>query len=302
MGAEPMSVPEVVNALADDRGYTDVRPVGGGLEFQVFAAVASDGAGVVLRCAKGGRFQSNANDRDVDTRALLRWEQAVTQHVAAFGIPVATPRELVFGETDVLVSEFVPDDGGGADQVQLGVLLRRLHSLPPPLVATVAGGTAPMAEVLSERIASRWRELAAVVPGFPAALPIDALADALTDRPTDRLVHLDVRSANLRSVGGRVVGLLDWSNALVGDPMLELGRLAEYARLEVNGLDMDAVFAGYGGTVESGTAAFLVYRLDAAVMLAVVFHLEAPDEELGHATIDRVYKLHERLARMILPR
>jgi hypothetical protein len=40
-----------------------------------------------------------------------------------------------------------------------------------------------------------------------------------------------VRAANLRCVEGSVRVLLDRSNALVGDPVLELARLAEFARL-----------------------------------------------------------------------
>lgn len=52
----------------------------------------------------GERFQSNANDPAVDTWALLRWEHAVPTHAAAFGIPVATPRDLLLGDPDVLVS------------------------------------------------------------------------------------------------------------------------------------------------------------------------------------------------------
>jgi aminoglycoside phosphotransferase (APT) family kinase protein len=38
-----------------------------------------------------------------------------------------------------------------------------------------------------------------------------------------------VRAANLRCVEGSVRVVLDWSNALVGDPALELARLAEWA-------------------------------------------------------------------------
>ncbi|HEX3648630.1 MAG TPA: hypothetical protein VHV49_09380 [Pseudonocardiaceae bacterium] len=69
--------------------------------------------------------------------------------------------------------------------------------------------------------------------------------------------------------------MLDWSNALVGDPAMELGRLAEYARLPGNGLDYEQVLAGYGEPVPVDSAAFWIYRLDAAVMLALLFHSEA---------------------------
>jgi hypothetical protein len=125
-------VPASVRMLAADRRFMRLRPAGGGVEFQVFEATAPDGSKVVLRTPVGERFQSNPNDRHVDTRSLLRWEYVVTRHLDRLGFPVATPRELVLGEPDVLVSDFVMDDGRGADQVALGALLLRLHHPPPP--------------------------------------------------------------------------------------------------------------------------------------------------------------------------
>jgi hypothetical protein len=44
------------------------------MEFQVFAAEASDGTTVVLRTPIQGRFPFDPNDGHIDTRSLLRWE------------------------------------------------------------------------------------------------------------------------------------------------------------------------------------------------------------------------------------
>jgi Phosphotransferase enzyme family len=81
------------------------------------------------------------------------------------------------------------------------------------------------------RIADRFAGLAAFVATLPAAPPVERLTAVLASRPAGRLVHLDVRASNLRCAGGAVRNLLDWSNALIGDPAMELGRLAEYALL-----------------------------------------------------------------------
>ncbi|UVS78791.1 Phosphotransferase enzyme family protein [Actinokineospora sp. UTMC 2448] len=254
--------------------------VGEGLEFRVFAAVDPDGSRVVLRTPVGGRFQANPNDPHVDTREVLAWEYAVTRHVAAYGVPVARARELVRGESDVLISDYVPDDGNGVDPVALGVVLKRLHGLPPP---ARTGGD------LAGRIVRRWREVAARVPDLPPAPEVASVV-----RTGRSLVHLDVRAANLRGVGGAPLALLDWSNALVGDPRLELGRLAEFARLPDNGIDFLAVLAGYGEP-EPDDAAYWAYRLDAAVMLALVFLAEAPDAARAAAAVDRMRAIRERL-------
>jgi aminoglycoside phosphotransferase (APT) family kinase protein len=289
--------PASVQALAADRGFTGLRLAGGGVEFQVFEATAPDGSKVVLRTPVGGRFQSTPNDPRVDTRSLLRWEYAVTRHLDGLGFPVATPRELVLGQPDVLVSDFVADDGRGADQAALGSLLRRLHHAPLPPLPPVAACGLPAARLLPRRIADRFAGLAEFVAPLPPAPPAEQLTAVLASRSAGRLVHLDVRASNLRSAGGAVCGLLDWSNALIGDPALELGRLAEYAWLPENGLDYEAVLAGYGDPVPVDSAAFWIYRLDAAVMLALLFHSEVPHAELGSHAVDRLREVHQRLSR-----
>jgi aminoglycoside phosphotransferase (APT) family kinase protein len=290
-------VPASVRTLAADRRFTRLRPAGGGVEFQVFEATAPDGSKVVLRTPVGGRFQSSPNDRDVDTRSLLRWEYVVTRHLGRLGFPVATPRELVLGERDVLVSDFVMDDGRGADQVALGGLLLRLHRSPPPPMPPVAAQGLSAARLLPRRIADRFAELAAFVAPLPPAPPVERLTAVLASRPADRLVHLDVRASNLRCAGGAVRGLLDWSNALTGDPAMELGRLAEYALLPQNGLDYEAVLAGYREPVPVDSAAFWIYRLDAAVMLALLFNSEASHAGLGPRAVGRLREVHLRLSR-----
>jgi aminoglycoside phosphotransferase (APT) family kinase protein len=292
-------VPASVRTLAAARRFTRLRPAGGGVEFQVFQATAPDGSKVVLRTPVGERFQSNPNDRNVDTRSLLRWEYVVSRHLDRLGFPVATPRELVLGEPDVLVSDFVMDDECGADQVALGALLRRLHRSPPPPMPPVAAHGLPAARLLPRRIADRFAELAALVGALPAAHPAERLTAVLASQPTRSLVHLDVRASNMRCTGGAVRGLLDWSNALLGDPAMELGRLAEYALLPQNGLHYEAVLAGYGEPVPVDSAAFWIYRLDAAVMLALLFNSEASHAELAPRAVDRLREVHLRLSRKL---
>lgn len=72
---------------------------------------------------------------------------------------------------------------------------------------------------------------------------------------------------------------------------MELARVAEYALLPDNGIDANAILAGYaepgaapphggasdGAVPDLDSPAALLYRLDTAVMLALVFHSVAPD-------------------------
>lgn len=286
---------DAVAAFAAAHDLTDLHPIGSGLEFAVFRAMDPAEGAVVLRVPVGARFQSNANDPHVDTRTLLRCEHEITRYVAGHGIPVAAPLDLVLGEPDVLMSRYVPDDGAGFDAAELGSVLARLHRVPPPGIPLVASEGCATDELVPRRIVRRWREVADVVPGVPSCLPQEKLRAQLGGHPSGSLLHLDVRAANMRCVDGSVRALLDWSNALVGDPALELARLTEFARLPENRIDITAVFRGYGESPNLREPAFLVYRLDAAVMLAVVFLCESPDEARGTEWVGRMLELHEEL-------
>ena len=98
--------------------------------------------------------------------------------------------------------------------------------------------------------------------------------------------------------GGRLLALIDWSNALLGDPRLELARMSEYAQIEENEVDEAAFAAGYradGRDTAPDTVTDLVYRLDAAVMLALVFLAVVPKPRLAPAQVGRVVSLLQRL-------
>jgi len=90
--------------------------------------------------------------------------------------------------------------------------------------------------------------------------------------------------------------VLDWSNALVGDPAMELGgwpstpAAGQRARLREGAGRLRGA-----GPVDS--AAFWIYRLDAAVMLALLFSSEASHAALGPLAVHRLREVHERLLR-----
>jgi len=288
--------------LASRWKLDDLQPVGQGLEFTVFRAVTPDGRPVALRLT-GRRFSSNVNDPHVDARRLLIQEYRITRHLAAAGFPVAEPIELRLaehdGEPDVLMSRYVPDDGGRIDGPRLGATLARLHRIPPPPLTPVAAEGTATPRVLLARVLRRWAEVGRLVGDWPAPPAASALAEAFGRVRTTALVHLDVRGANIRRCDGRVEALLDWSNALLGDPAAEFGRLIEYARYPENELDLTGIRDGYARTSPlppDDDPALLACRLDAALMLALVFLSEAPDPLRGPAAADHARELGERFA------
>jgi aminoglycoside phosphotransferase (APT) family kinase protein len=96
---------------------------------------------------------------------------------------------------------------------------------------------------------------------------------------------MDARRANIRVVRGEIRAILDWSNALLGDPALDLARAAE------SGARNPEFDAGYGELPRPPVELDTVYRLDTAVMLAVVFLSEAPDPAAARRQVERVQEL-----------
>jgi aminoglycoside phosphotransferase (APT) family kinase protein len=281
-------------------GLADPVLIGEGYDFDVYRAGAADGALVVLRVARR-RYSHNAHDPWVDSRDLLEQEFALASYLLSVGCPVARPRRLEFdvAGTDVLVSDYVPDDGASLDSYHLGQQLVRLHALKPLNVRLSAQESLPFEVLAPTRLARWWRELQLLVPGMPDMLPDAVLRDAVAQRrDIRRLLHLDVRRANLRCVGGRVQAFIDWSNAIIGDPAFELARIQEIARLPENGLDPDQVRAGYGQPPWLGGSDLLhlIYRLDAAVMLALLFTAEEPCSKRGPHAVEHALRLRAAAA------
>ncbi|MEQ4718332.1 phosphotransferase [Nonomuraea sp. B19D2] len=291
-----------------ERGFTRVEPLGRGLEFSVFLAEPGNGGDPVAIRVAERRFDSTVNDPRVDTRALLRQEYRLARLLRDHGLPVAEPVTLILGETfdepDILVSRYVEDDGSELDSFLLGGLLARLHALPLPELLPglrlVAAGRSTAPRLLVGRILRRWNEIGRLTDDWPPAPSADRLLPIAAPLGHGCLLHLDVRRANVRCHKGEVRALLDWSNAVLAHPALEFGRLGEFARLPENQVDLVALRTGYElhaePPPETGPLELLC-RLDAAVMLALVFLAESPDPVRANAAVERVLELCEHLER-----
>lgn len=283
-----------------ERGFTDLRPLGRGLEFTVFRARNGDGE-VAIRIGEK-RYDSNVNDPWVDTRALLVQEYRLTGLLHEHGLPVAVPLDLMLSTTpdepDMLVSQYVEDDGSALDSFRLGATLARLHDLRASMPPLTACEDLTPAELVVRRVLRRWEEIGRLRQGWPRPPRIGELFPIAAPLNKGTLLHLDVRRANVRCQCGVVTAILDWSNALRAHPVLEFGRLGEFARLEENQLDLPVLRSGYARRREPPPDLGplpLLCRLDAAVMLALVFLSEAPDPTRAEAAVQRVLELHDRL-------
>ena len=263
----------------------DLTVAGAGLNFLVCRAETAPFGTVALRVPW---VHTLVNDTDgvVEARHLLQQETALGRHLRARGLPTPAIYTLHLGDDgdDFLASEFVVGDGSPPDGRAFGRLIRALHAIEPPDLPLIEGSDLPF----HARIAARLSERAAAFARLTgAALPLPreaAIVEALAPRAAERSVlHMDARPANLFTQDGAIVAIADWGNALIGDPALELARIAEFGHLDA------AFLAGYGGDLLGALPAPIatLYRLDTAVTLALVFLAEAPDPVAAERLVAR---------------
>jgi aminoglycoside phosphotransferase (APT) family kinase protein len=169
--------------------------------------------------------------------------------------------------------------------------------MPPPDLLPIDHDRQPIDVALARRATTRWALLTSVVPDLPPLPPFGRLVDLLAPVKADlRLLHLDIRACNLVSTGEDISGLFDWGCAMIGHPALELARAAENAPLPENGLDIDALLAGYGPPPVIDSTVDALLRLDGVTMLSVVFSTHAPDPDRKAMYVERARTLAEVLA------
>lgn len=267
-----------------------VRYLDGGLEFDAFLAERTDGTQVVIKASRT-RWVENDNDRGIDSRELLVQEKRIADHCRLHRFPVPEAFEVIWTDENhtLLVSAFVESDGAPADDHAFGAAVGLLHAMPLPGFATVALPNGSGEEILAKLIVARAEVVSRL--GKRRLPPLDpkALQRALSQAGARRaLLHMDARPANFLAKNGNIAGVIDWSNALIADPMIEIMRIDEF------GLLNDRVISGYRSTSEYALPPKekeIAYRLYTATMLGVVFLSEQPCEERGRSAADRVEDL-----------
>jgi aminoglycoside phosphotransferase (APT) family kinase protein len=289
--------------LRDSYGYLGIsglREIGRGLDARVYRGESALLGPVAVRVPHA-RWLSSGNETRLDTRLQLRQEFDLSRHLRAHGLPMP---EVFAAHTSgpgagFTIAEYVESDDTELPDDEFGRLIRAIHEVPaPPLDLVGMESRDDADQVLGKRIGERLRNLGAVTE---LDVPFPDVRAALAADPGDglprRLLHMDLRKENILVRAGRPVAILDWSNALVGDPALDLARAAEYGSLT------PAALAAYGDAgrftmsplaVPSPRQA--VYRLDTAVMLSHVFLDGAPDHAKARHYIERTKSLCRGLA------
>ncbi len=279
-----------------------VRPWRSGLDFWADLAEI-DTQLVVLRSPRNELLQTSYEGL-VDYGAIIEREVQALGLMSSAGLPVPEvlgwQRAQRASEASWVLLSYVPhDEPADIPMTQLGELTRRLHAIEP----SQPGLTVP--ESWSGFVWSRLRQRLDAARAYcqiPAEEELQPGVTALLESRSDAarsLLHMDLRAANLCIRDGRIAAVIDVANCLVGDPMLELGRLRCF------GLLTDAFLSGYGLDLSNLNADELtlldVYELDTAALLTVVAVEETDDPDLHKLQRARTECLAAQLARRFLP-
>jgi len=225
----------------------------------------------------------------VDYAVIMRREIAVADLLRQANLPAPAVlgwhRSTGPDDPSWILSEYVAHEPTDAlsphVQEQLGQLARTMHAIHPSgdarrwLAPSVAWDEYVVARILARLEAARRY----------VSLPDDRhLVGALRRTVQGRsphagaLLHLDLRAPNLAVVGDRIVAILDYGNAIAGDPYFELARIKSFGGLT------PAFLSGYGGVdLDRHHALLLAYGLDLTALLTVVTREEFVDESLHTA-------------------
>lgn len=289
----PELLNKVLDSLRNQLDIQDIKEIGKGNEFYIFGTELPSGPAVIK--VPKDRIFSNVNDAYIDSRVLLDQEFALMRHAKAQGIiqvpePIKDIEAAGFG---AVIMSYIPSDDSKPDEFGLGNLLAKIHSIETPNIKLSAQEGMEIPELIADRLTRRWKELSSLEDTFPGLPSKDILIDCLESaRNTKQLLHMDFRQANFRMQKGKVAALLDWSNALIGHPALELARVAETGETGKKFLDG---YASFRPLPEVSPIIETIFRLDTATMLALVFLSEDPDPELAPTFVKRVRKLHSKL-------
>lgn len=180
----------------------------------------------------------------------LRREVAVLRLLWPLRVPVprieaADPAGDLAGVACVLLREVggEPADCASPGFLQAGLALRQVHGV-------VADGYGPLTvsqnglrgedRTWAGALERRTNELGAIADsGLVDAGLLDQAAAAINDRRDlleavegSHLLHGDVTPRHVYSCDGRLTGIIDWGDAICGDPVYDLGRVLHSAILE----------------------------------------------------------------------
>ncbi|KAF5603565.1 aminoglycoside phosphotransferase [Fusarium pseudocircinatum] len=288
---------QVAQHFIEAENLTGVETAGEGLECLVYKAKSPVYGPVVLRVPRVKVYQ-NANDPNTNASDLIQQEMKIYKLLENASVPV--PKAYKYLEEDgypAMLCEYVDDDGTEITFEEMGRVAAMIHSTPlyKPAMQTVASEIEDVFSTIEQRLKRRFSVLSHTVPEASSWITnwdqIRNILEGLTRFPSS-LLHMDFRDVNLRHKNGQISAVIDWTNALIGPAAVDIFRTLEFSQLD------ESFVGGYTQVAswpEVTSQEEFLLRLDAALVLALVFTSEAPDAERAEVAVARVKKLSKSL-------
>lgn len=241
------------------------------------------------------REVANINENTFSSRLSLQKEAKFSRFCHSKGIPVPVVHRLHLSEElDFLISDYVAADSTPISSYKIGEIANKLHNMPIEGLNYENENGKTTEKHLAERLVKRlqsFNEITSLRIQIPTAEEIEAILKE--GEQVKRLLHMDIRPVNLIGHSGEVKAIVDWDNALIGHPMLELMRIAEVK--EVNWSEFKAGYKNEHIFQALSPIVCLFYRLDTAVMLANLFISQLKIQDKGLYYKERVQTISNEI-------
>ncbi|KAG8666514.1 hypothetical protein FPOAC2_11628 [Fusarium poae] len=288
---------EIAQHFIHSESLTNVETAGQGLECFVYKATSPIYGSVVLKIPRVKVYQ-NANDFNVEAKDLIQQEMHIYRLLQDGPVPVPKPYKYL--EQDgypAMLCEYVDDDGTNITFEEMGRVAALIHStsLNDAVFKTVALETSNVFSTMEQRMQRRFSVLSKTVTEASAWIQdwghIRAILNGLQRFPSS-LLHMDFRDVNLRHSQDRISAVIDWTNTLIGPAAIDIYRTLEFSQL---GEGFTKGYSEVATCPEVTAQEECLLRLDAALVLALVFTCEAPDPIRGESAVTRVKELAESI-------
>ncbi|MFC7786876.1 phosphotransferase family protein [Rossellomorea sp. GCM10028870] len=270
----------------------NIQPFASGVENCVFIGQTHEWGKVVIRVPWHTMSKNQA--KRIDSREGLEKEYKLTMFCYQNRLPA--PKIHLFHkgeEMDFIIQEYVPSDTDiNPPLYEVGKLVKKLHQIKVPL------NFLPNAHsVLSERITRNLKNFNSIFNQSILLPNKHELMKVFQSFPAkNNLLHMDIRPENILFKDQQVVGIFDWTNALMGDPVLELMRINEYGFLSDGFIESYYDFENKVNQVPDLVR--WLYQMDTSLMLTLIFE-ELDEKAQGSRALKRFANLHGEIIKAI---
>jgi len=245
------------------------------------------------------RPEENMMDKHSSGIISLKKEATIAEHGYKYHLPVPKVHKLYLSrEINFLASDFILGDDKPISSVDIGKLVAMIHKTPLDGLSIIDQDQQSLSHIISQRIINRSQTLNELT-NFKLILPnLDKLEAVLNTSQNEAcLLHLDVRRPNLIGVDGVIKTIIDWDNAFIGDPILELMRISETQ--ELNEEDFLKGYNNQGIIENTDKVIQFIYRLDTALMLSILFTSFVNDPKKKEYYYNRVHSLNAEIMKYL---